>query len=152
MNRMHTPKSFFLSKSQFTRGLQCQKSLWLFKNRRNLQQKPDASLQARFDAGTEVGILAQQLFPGGTGLEYESGIAKNIQKTQELIASGTETVYEATFRHDNVLALPGYSETCLLEGANCLEVINARDFGHAYTSIAIFFKPVAEASSLATAR
>ena len=102
---MHTPKSFFLSKSQFTRGLQCHKSLWLFKNRRDLQQKPDASLQARFDAGTEVGILAQQLFPGGTGLEYESGISKNIIKTQELIASGTETVYEATFRHDNVLAM-----------------------------------------------
>ena len=102
---MHKPKSFFLSKSQFTRGLQCQKSLWLFKNRRDLQQKPDASLQARFDAGTEIGTLAQRLFPGGTGLEYESGISKNIIKTQELIASGTETVYEATFRHDNVLAM-----------------------------------------------
>jgi hypothetical protein len=60
---MYTPKPFFLSKSQFTRGLQCHKSLWLFKNRRDLQQKPDASLQARFDAGTAVGILAQQLFP-----------------------------------------------------------------------------------------
>jgi len=102
---MHTPRSFFLSKSQFTRGLQCHKSLWLFKNRRDLQQKPDASLQARFDAGTEVGILAQQLFPGGAGLEYETGISKNILKTQELIASGAETIYEATFRHDSVLAM-----------------------------------------------
>ena len=102
---MHTPRSFFLSKSQFTRGLQCQKSLWLLKNKRELQQKPDAGLQARFDAGNEVGILAQQLFPGGIGLEYQSGISKNIQQTKELIASGTETVYEATFRHDNVLAM-----------------------------------------------
>jgi hypothetical protein len=102
---MHTPRSFFLSKSQFTRGLQCHKSLWLLKNRRELQQKPDASLQARFDAGTEVGILAQQLFPGGTGLEYESGISQNITRTKELLASGTQTIYEATFRHDNVLAM-----------------------------------------------
>lgn len=102
---MHTPKSFFLSKSQFTRGLQCHKSLWLLKNRRELQEKPDASLQARFAAGTEVGILAQQLFPGGTALEYESGISRNIQKTQELINYGTEIIYEATFRHDNVLAM-----------------------------------------------
>jgi hypothetical protein len=105
MDFMYTPKSFFLSKSQFTRGLQCHKSLWLFKNRRDLQQKPDASLQARFDAGPAVGILAQQLFPGGTELEYKSGISKNILQTKELIASGTETVYEATFRHDNVLAM-----------------------------------------------
>jgi hypothetical protein len=102
---MHTPRPVFLSKSQFTRGLQCHKSLWLFKNRRDLQQKPDAGLQARFDAGTEVGLLAQKLFPGGIGLEYENGISKNISKTQELIASGTETIYEATFRHDNVLAM-----------------------------------------------
>jgi len=102
---MDTPRPIFLSKSQFTRGLQCHKSLWLLKNRRDLQQKPDASLQARFDAGNEVGILAQKLFPGGTVLKYESGISKNIQKTQELIASGVEIIYEATFRHDNVLAM-----------------------------------------------
>ena len=105
INGMRKTGSFFLSKSQFTRGLQCHKSLWLFKNRRELQQKPDASLQARFDAGNRVGILAQQLFPGGTSLEYKSGISKNIQRTQELIASGIETIYEATFRHDNVLAM-----------------------------------------------
>lgn len=97
--------SLFLSKSQFTRGLQCHKSLWLLKNRPELRAEPDASLQARFDAGTEVGILAQQLLPGGVALEYNSGITKNIGTTQELIASGTQTIYEATFRHDNVLAM-----------------------------------------------
>ncbi len=102
---MNPSRPIFLSKSQFTRGLQCHKSLWLLKNRRDLQQKPDANLQARFDAGTRVGILAQQLFSGGAVLKYENGISKNIQKTQELITSGTETIYEATFRHDNVLAM-----------------------------------------------
>ena len=97
-NKIPSPRPIFLSKSQFTRGLQCHKSLWLLKNRRDLQQKPDANLQARFDAGTRVGILAQQLFSGGAVLKYENGISKNIQKTQELITSGTETIYEATFR------------------------------------------------------
>ena len=97
--------SLFLSKSQFTRGLQCHKSLWLLKNRPELRAEPDAGLQARFEAGTEVGILAQQLFPGGVALEYNSGITKNISTTQELIASGAQTIYEATFRHDNVLAM-----------------------------------------------
>jgi hypothetical protein len=98
-------RSFFLSKSQFTRGLQCHKSLWLIKNRPELKAEPDASLQARFDAGTEVGILAQQLFPGGVALEYSNGISQNISSTQKIIAAGSQTIYEATFRHDNVLAM-----------------------------------------------
>ena len=72
---MHKSRSIFLSKSQFTRGLQCHKSLWLLKNRPELRVEPDASLQARFDAGTGVGLLAQQLFPGGMALEYGSGIS-----------------------------------------------------------------------------
>jgi hypothetical protein len=119
---MLTSRPVFLSKSQFTRGLQCHKSLWLFKNRRVLQQKPDAGLQARFDAGNEVGILAQQLFPSGVALEYENGISKNIQRTQELIASGTETIYEATFRHDNVLAMVDI----LRKGANGWEMYEVK--------------------------
>jgi len=102
---MRKSGSFFLSKSQFTRGLQCHKSLWLFKNRPELRAEPDAGLQARFDAGTGVGLLAQQLFPGGVALEYSSGISRNISATQELIASGAQTIYEATLRHDNVLAM-----------------------------------------------
>ena len=102
---MHASRSQFLSKSQFTRGLQCLKSLWLFKNRPELRSEPDASLQARFDAGTEVGILAQGLFPGGAALEYSSGISNNINTTRDLIASGAQIIYEATFRHDNVLAM-----------------------------------------------
>jgi hypothetical protein len=102
---MRRHASFFLSKSQFTRGLQCHKSLWLLKNRPELRAATDAGLQARFDAGTGVGILAQQLFPGGMALEYNSGISKNISITQELIVSGSQTIYEATFRHDNVLAM-----------------------------------------------
>jgi hypothetical protein len=102
---MGNSSSYFLSKSQFTRGLQCHKSLWLLKNRPELRAEPDVGQQARFAAGTEVGILAQHLFPGGVNLEYRSGIPHNINMTRKLIASGTQTIYEATFRHDNVLAM-----------------------------------------------
>jgi hypothetical protein len=98
-------KSQSLSKSLFTRGLQCHKSLWLYKFRPELRAQPDAALQARFDMGTEVGILAQELFPGGHGLSYENGFSKNIKKTQELLAAGAETIYEATFRHDSILVM-----------------------------------------------
>jgi len=58
-----------------------------------------------FDAGTAVGRLAQQLFPGGTELEYSSGISRNIELTGNLIAQGEKTIYEATFRYDNILAM-----------------------------------------------
>jgi hypothetical protein len=102
---MRNSRSFSLSKSQFTRGLQCHKSLWLLKNKTELRAEPGAGLQARFDAGTAVGLLARQLFPGGVALEYSSGISQNISTTRELLASGTGTIYEATFRHDNVLAM-----------------------------------------------
>ena len=119
---MPAPKSIFLSKSQFTRGLQCHKSLWLFKYRKELQEKPDAALQARFDAGTEVGILAQQLFPGGAALQYENGISENILKTQKLLLAGTEIIYEATFRYDNVLAMVDI----LRKGANGWEIYEVK--------------------------
>jgi len=98
-------KTNSLSKSLFTRGLQCHKSLWLYKFKPELRARPDARLQARFDAGTEVGILAQQLRPGGHALEYGSGIARNIDKTKELLTAGAETIYEATFRYDDVLVM-----------------------------------------------
>jgi hypothetical protein len=98
-------KSQSLSKSLFTRGLQCHKSLWLYKFRPELRAKPDAALQARFDMGTEVGILAQELFPGGHGLSYDNGFSKNIKKTEELLAAGAKTIYEATFRYDDILVM-----------------------------------------------
>jgi len=95
-----------LSKTQFLRGLQCHKSLWLYKNRPDLRSLPDDSQQAVFDQGTDVGLLAQQLFPGGEVIEYEgSTFAEKIQKTQDLIQSGTETIYEATFQYDGVLVM-----------------------------------------------
>lgn len=102
---MSFKKSNGLSKSLFTRGLQCQKSLWLYKFRPELRKKPDASLQARFDTGNEVGILAQELLPGGKALTYENGFTRNIKKTTELINAGVETIYEATFRFDDILVM-----------------------------------------------
>ena len=95
-----------LSKSQFIRGLQCYKSLWLYRNKPKLRTPPDAAQQAIFDSGTNVGILAQQLFPGGQELVFGfKKIYANIQKTRELIKSGIDTIYEATFIHDNVLVM-----------------------------------------------
>lgn len=98
--------SKFLSKSQFIRGLQCHKSLWLYRNSPELRAEPDESTQAVFDSGTEVGGLARRLFPGGEQIEFEgSGLVEKAERTKALIENGAETIYEATFRHDDVLVM-----------------------------------------------
>ena len=95
-----------LSKSQFLRGLQCRKSLWLYRHRPELRTPPDAGQQAVFAAGTEVGLLAQKLFSGGTAVVYAgSTFDEKIARTKELIAAGVETIYEATFSFDDVLVM-----------------------------------------------
>ena len=96
----------FLSKTQFTRGLQCHKSLWLYRNRPELRSAPDAATQARFDAGREVGIVAQQLFPDGTLIEFDrSAFQEKIRATKAAMEKGARTIYEATFSHDGVLVM-----------------------------------------------
>lgn len=95
-----------LSKSQFIRGLQCTKALWLYKYRRDLRASPDAQLQAKFDAGTDVGVLAQKLFPGGVEIVFDRAkFSANITRTAELIKNGVATIYEATFLYDDVLVM-----------------------------------------------
>ena len=46
-----------LSKSTFIRGLQCEKSLYLYKHHYRLKDPIPSSLQAVFDQGTNIGIL-----------------------------------------------------------------------------------------------
>lgn len=87
-----------LSKSLILKGLQCRKALWLAKNPPDFELPPKPDLEARFRAGTEVGILAQQLFPGGVEVPYEGlSFAEQLARTQRLVASGAEVIYEASF-------------------------------------------------------
>ena len=54
-----------LSKSLYTKGLQCQKALWLKKYNKAVLTPPNAATMARFKEGNVVGDLACDLFPGG---------------------------------------------------------------------------------------
>ncbi|MBR9859785.1 DUF2779 domain-containing protein [bacterium] len=93
-----------LTKSRITRGIQCPKSLWLYKHSPELREVDD-SLQRRFDTGTNVGILAQQLYPNGIdaseGFKYPW--VPSAESTTELIAKGQSVIYEATFIANQVL-------------------------------------------------
>ena len=50
-----------LYKSTFIRGLQCEKSLYLYKHHYKLKDPTPTSLKVVFDQGTNIGLLAQEL-------------------------------------------------------------------------------------------
>jgi len=95
-----------LSKSTFIRGLQCEKSLYLYKHHYKLKDPIPSSLQAVFDQGTNVGILAQELFPNGVDASPENHfkMVESVGKTLDFISQGETTIYEATFLYHDVLA------------------------------------------------
>ena len=91
-----------LSKSQYMKGLQCSKALWLFKNRRELAAEPDQRRLNLFATGHRVGDLAKRLFPGGTEVTYrQSDYQGMIAETARLVNS-EEVLYEASFSSDGV--------------------------------------------------
>jgi len=95
-----------LSKSQYIRGLQCHKSLWLYKNNPELRNTPDKEQESLFNTGHTVGELAKELFPDGIEVTFDpDNFNGMIEKTKELIANGTEVIYEATFSEDGIFAM-----------------------------------------------
>jgi hypothetical protein len=93
-----------LSKSKFLSGLQCHRRLYLEIHQPALATPPDASTQAILDMGTEIGILAQQRFPGGvlvkTGFrQREAAIAETSALLQD---SGIPAIFEAAFEYEGV--------------------------------------------------
>jgi len=95
-----------LSKSQYIRGLQCHKALWLYRHRRDLMTEPDANRLAMFASGHEVGEIAKSLFPGGTEIEFDPGrFDAMAEQTAYLIGSGVEVIYEATFCSGDLLVM-----------------------------------------------
>ena len=95
-----------LSKSTFIRGLQCEKSLYLHKHFYRLKDPVPAEQKAKFDQGNIIGLLAQQLFPGGVDAspnDYNK-IAEAVETTKKLIDNNESIIYEATFCFNGILA------------------------------------------------
>jgi hypothetical protein len=88
-----------ISKSSFIRGMQCRKSLWLHFYLPEERDEISESQQQIFDNGHNVGLLAQQLFPGGVDAsrgEYEK-VQEAAAYTAALIDGGQPVIYEAAF-------------------------------------------------------
>jgi len=92
-----------LSKSQYIRGLQCVKSLWLKKYKPDLLSEPESSSEATLDSGHKVGELACELFPDGIAIPDEvTSLDKKVALTQQLIDKGEKNIYEASFQYEGI--------------------------------------------------
>ena len=95
-----------LSKSLYTRGIQCVKSLWLKKYRSDVLTVPDEAALAIFETGHRVGELACDLFPNGKQITFDhTAFGKKIKLTKKWIDEGVKNIYEATFDHDGILVM-----------------------------------------------
>jgi hypothetical protein len=93
-----------LSKSSFLRGLNCPKSLFLSKYHPELKDEISDSQLVVFARGTEIGVLARSLFPGGVdaGRGESETLTDTLRKTREAIESGATIIYEAAFQFDGI--------------------------------------------------
>lgn len=99
-------KKHVLSKSTFMRGCQCNKSLWLYKNRNDLRGEISQGQELIFQRGTDVGILARDLFPGGVDASPVDAFhyQQSVKDTASYIEAGHKVIYEAAFQFDGILA------------------------------------------------
>lgn len=85
-----------ISKSQYLKGLQCPKALWLYRHRPDLKPEVSPVLQYLFDSGREVGLLAQKCFEGGIAIvEVYYRTKATIRSTEKAVAQNPPAVFEA---------------------------------------------------------
>ncbi len=104
MNFSQIPKHQ-LSKSTFMYGVQCAKRVWLNKNLPKERDIQTAFQTRIFQQGTDVGLLARQLFPGGINAEPENyySYQKSVADTMRYVRSGHQIIYEPAFQFDGIL-------------------------------------------------
>ena len=83
-----------LTKSKYLAGLQCPKLLWFLINDKEKVPEPLREAQYRMDVGTEVGVLATKLFPGGISIptnDFKGNLnitKENVSKNVPLFEAG----------------------------------------------------------------
>ena len=99
--------SHLLSKSSFIKGLQCEKHLYLYKYHYDEMDKLSEMQKAIFKRGSNVGVLAQRLCPGGVVAAQEDppNYDAALKRTKELINGDAQVIYEAAFMFNEVLSI-----------------------------------------------
>lgn len=98
-------KNTNLSKSTLIRSIQCQKSLYLYKNFFHLRDPISKEQKAVFNRGHSIGEMAQGLFPGGKNVAPKSPRFYNqsLNATAYLIEQKFPVIYEAAFRINGIV-------------------------------------------------
>ncbi len=94
-----------LSKSCYTKGIQCPKILWM--DLHMPEQFDDAAMnQAVLDTGSEVGDLAMGYFGDFVEVPFDlQDFSAMVATTQELLNAATPVICEATFSCDGCLCM-----------------------------------------------
>ena len=94
-----------LSKSKFVAGVQCLKRLYLQVHEPDLAAEPDDVTEAVFSQGREVGLLAQEAFPGGVTVEAgHTEIKAALARTKDLVANpDIPAIFEAAFLYGDIV-------------------------------------------------
>lgn len=93
------------SKSKYCGFCQCPKKAWLTKYKPEVEVIPE-DLEARFEAGHEVGELAKGLFGDYVDVTVRDGekldIKKMLENTKAEVEKGTDVICEAAFSYDGL--------------------------------------------------
>jgi len=91
-----------ISKSDYTKYLQCPKLLWLYKNRKDLiPEILGEQMQLRMDTGNEVEKYAYKLFPWGIKVDGYN-FQKNIELSSQYIMGGETVLFQPSFLQDDL--------------------------------------------------
>ena len=97
-----------LSKSTYIKGLQCEKALYMQKKHPYLRDKLSIEQRAKFQRGTDVGVLAHEVFPGGINMSPNSPsqFPKKVQETMENLGNPeVKVMYEAVLQYNDTLIM-----------------------------------------------
>ena len=97
-----------LSKSTYIKGLQCEKALYMQKKHPYLRDKLSIEQRAKFQRGTDVGVLAHEVFPNGIDMSPNSPsqFPKKVQETWDNLCNPEVNVmYEAVFQYNDTLIM-----------------------------------------------
>ncbi|MGN1301578.1 MAG: DUF2779 domain-containing protein [Clostridia bacterium] len=89
----------YLSKSKYCRAKQCNKMLWLDKN------KPEEAMplnkESVFETGTRVGELAKNYFGEYVDIKFNNDLSKMVDRTQMELKKIPNIITEASFNYNN---------------------------------------------------
>ena len=88
-----------LSKSKYCKAKQCNKILWLDKNKP--EEATDIGNESALENGTKVGEIAKNYFGEYTNIEFNKDLSKMIYDTKMQLKNKPNIITEASFNFDN---------------------------------------------------